>query len=604
MKNGMGGSDEGTNPAGFDWDEAVLKSRQSTIITPGDPSNPNSPWVALGTSAAKMNSYYSHNSSGGQPHRAQSFQQHSFALKSTKCTPAFAAPETLTGNVFNGAKADVWSVGVCMYLMLFGRLPFGCLTSNVFDLFAEIAAQGSLVFTASLPTEAMPPVLRFLKRLKKEEARERAWALATASHKSFKSSLDSNKTFHSLNGGAGSVRLGGGSGHVNNNGASVMTGSTSNFAATIRRRTAASSEDTTKILSASRKRSGAGAVGAEASTNKSPSVHGSSSSASSSFSGSDNDSDDDYSDEENEEDVEGLGQDVEAICALQTAVWLSKLPCLHNDDESMSATDREKLLHENGILSLSELELVGFGPDHGLVKKYKNALTLLQLLLNRNSEDRLCASKALEHPFIGQSNFTKMRFGRRLDVSPTAHGHTHHSHGSKEKDKKSNSPNKITSSARLPTHRKDTATVSSIEVDTTLIRTAASSPSSAQKHRSDNNTPNQPNKEENRNLPDDVDVPMVEEVNIPPRRRRKSEVIIADSGNEDKGHTTNNNTHARGSAEPSHDRDSSRDNSEAVKAPAITLRDRSKEQKVLQGLFVRALNNMSEAADGFSDDAE
>eukprot|EP00742_Colponemidia_sp_Colp-10_P012232 GILJ01013699.1.p1 GENE.GILJ01013699.1~~GILJ01013699.1.p1 ORF type:complete len:1185 (+),score=155.10 GILJ01013699.1:32-3556(+) len=47
-----------------------------------------------------------------------------FAMTATKGTPAFAAPETLTGLAFDGSAADMWAVGVTLYVLLFGRLPF------------------------------------------------------------------------------------------------------------------------------------------------------------------------------------------------------------------------------------------------------------------------------------------------------------------------------------------------------------------------------------------------------------------------------------------------------------------------------------------------
>lgn len=57
-------------------------------------------------------------------------------LKTTKGTYQFLPPEALSGDAFDGFKADVWAIGVTMYAVLFGYLPF--YSNDVVQLFEKI----------------------------------------------------------------------------------------------------------------------------------------------------------------------------------------------------------------------------------------------------------------------------------------------------------------------------------------------------------------------------------------------------------------------------------------------------------------------------------
>ncbi|KAF4147910.1 RyR domain [Phytophthora infestans] len=57
-------------------------------------------------------------------------------IKSTKGTYQFLPPESLNGDAYCAFKADIWAIGVTMYALLFGSLPY--FSNDVSELFDKI----------------------------------------------------------------------------------------------------------------------------------------------------------------------------------------------------------------------------------------------------------------------------------------------------------------------------------------------------------------------------------------------------------------------------------------------------------------------------------
>ncbi|EEF44648.1 CBL-interacting serine/threonine-protein kinase 10 [Ricinus communis] len=63
--------------------------------------------------------------------------KHQDGLLHTTCgTPAYVAPEVINRRGYDGAKADIWSCGVVLYVLLAGYLPFH--DSNLMEMYRKI----------------------------------------------------------------------------------------------------------------------------------------------------------------------------------------------------------------------------------------------------------------------------------------------------------------------------------------------------------------------------------------------------------------------------------------------------------------------------------
>jgi len=79
-------------------------------------------------------------------------------------TPAYIAPEIISDSGYEGFSADIWSLGVLLYAMLCGTVPFKA--QNMHDLH-QIITSGSFSYPSyvegMLSTESIDLINRMLK---------------------------------------------------------------------------------------------------------------------------------------------------------------------------------------------------------------------------------------------------------------------------------------------------------------------------------------------------------------------------------------------------------------------------------------------------------
>jgi serine/threonine protein kinase len=78
---------------------------------------------------------------------------------STPCgSPLYAAPEVIAGGPYDGRKADVWSLGVLLFTMVTGLLPWS--SRNQVELFRQIREE-----VIEIPTTVSPALQELLRRM-------------------------------------------------------------------------------------------------------------------------------------------------------------------------------------------------------------------------------------------------------------------------------------------------------------------------------------------------------------------------------------------------------------------------------------------------------
>jgi len=99
-------------------------------------------------------------------------------LHTTCGSPNYVSPEVLDGDGYDGRKADIWTLGVILYVMATGRLPFDEKTMS--ELFAKIQKARYKAFPSEVSESFKDLVSKLLvtnpkERLQLSEIQEHEW---------------------------------------------------------------------------------------------------------------------------------------------------------------------------------------------------------------------------------------------------------------------------------------------------------------------------------------------------------------------------------------------------------------------------------------------
>jgi serine/threonine protein kinase len=89
-------------------------------------------------------------------------------LLKTPCgSPLYAPPEIISGQDYDGKAADIWSLGIVLYAMVTGMLPWS--SDNQIELFRQIRET-----TVEIPAHLSPMLQELLSRMLEKNAAKRA----------------------------------------------------------------------------------------------------------------------------------------------------------------------------------------------------------------------------------------------------------------------------------------------------------------------------------------------------------------------------------------------------------------------------------------------
>lgn len=127
-------------------------------------------------------------------------------LLHTSCgTPAYVAPEVIAQQGYDGEKADIWSCGVVLFVLLAGYLPFH--DSNLMEMYRKIA-RAEFRIPKSFPTEAKNLVLKILDpnpitRISVATILEHSWLKTSLVSQPWKLEMDTTATEQMVSGDYG-----------------------------------------------------------------------------------------------------------------------------------------------------------------------------------------------------------------------------------------------------------------------------------------------------------------------------------------------------------------------------------------------------------------